>query len=233
MVEGAEFLLTHHDLLRRQIGHFLAAAACALGATWLGSRLAPLFPAAPVVAFPWYLVLVEWLWAGLPSVLAAEVVAWGAGTAYLTLPSTRQLILAVMSQRGSTDPSATSYHERGRALAWLAAGAAVYVVVVWVPVVGPTTAAVLACPVLGGGFVVAVLTLRGWPAGAVRSFVGSHWAILFGVGVGVTISLVVPLINLAALPCAAAGTACLLLREARPDVFRTNAGTVPCAWPNR
>jgi hypothetical protein len=163
VVEGAEFLLTHRHLLRRQIGHFLAAAACAVVATWLGARLAMVLPAAPAIAFPWYLVLIEWLWAELPSVLAAEVAGWGAGTVYLALPFPRQLVWVVMSQRGGTAPTSPSDRERERALIWLGAGAAGCVLVAWVPVVGPPAAAVLACPVLGGGFVVAILTLRGWP----------------------------------------------------------------------
>jgi hypothetical protein len=193
--------------------HFLAAAACALGATWLGSRLAEVFPAAPAIAFPWYLVFVEWLWSGLPSVLAAELAAWSAATVYLALPSTHRLISTVMTQRGSADSSLMTGRARRSALTWLGAGAALWGVVVWVPVGGATAAAVLACPVLGGGFVVTVLALRGWSDDAIRSFVGSHWAMLSGVGLGAAVGLVVPVINMAALPCAAAGTACLLLRE--------------------
>src|SRR5574341_1675179 len=136
VVEGAEFLLTHRHFVGRQLVHFLAAGACALGAAWLGSRLAEVFPAAPVIAFPWYLVLVGWLWSGLPSVLAAELAAWSAATVYLALPSTHQLMLTVMKLRGNTDPRVTSGRVQRGALVWLGVGAAVCGVVVWVPVVG-------------------------------------------------------------------------------------------------
>lgn len=232
MVEGAEFLLTHRRVVGRHPVHFLAAAACSLGAVWLGPQIAAVLPSTPAVAFPWYLVLLEWLWAGLPSVLAAEVSAWSAAVAYLALPSTGRLIATVMAHRGDTEPYLTASREPGGALAWLAAGAAVYAIA-WIPMVGPALAVVLACPVLGAGFVITVLSRPGWAGGAVRVFVTSHWLLVSGVGLGLIVGLVIPVFNLAALPCAVAGTVCLLRREVGAVQVRTNGGTIPYASPDR
>lgn len=233
MVEGAEFLLTHRRVVGRHPVHFLAAAACSLGAVWLGPRIVAVLPPTPAVAFPWYLVLLEWLWAGLPSVLAAEVSAWTATVAYLALPSTGHLIATVMAQRGGAEPYLTASHEPGGALAGLAAGGAVYAAIAWIPMVGPPAAVVLACPVIGAGFVVTVLSRHGWAGGTVRAFVTSHWSLVSGVGLGLIVGLVIPVFNLAALPCAVAGTVCLLRREVGAVQVRTNGGTIPYASPDR
>jgi hypothetical protein len=229
VVEGAEFLLTHRRIVGRHLVHFLAAAACSLGAVWLRPRIAAVLPPTPAVAFPWYLVLLEWLWVGLPSVLAAEISAWSATVAYLALPSTGHLIATVMAQRGGAEPFLTASHEPGGTLAWLTAGAAVYAAIAWIPMVGPASAVVLACPVIGAGFIVTILARHGWSGGAVRAFATSHWPLLSGVGLGLIVGLVIPVFNLAALPCAAAGTACLLRREVGAVQPKTNAGTTPYA----
>jgi hypothetical protein len=233
VVEGAEFLLTHRHIVGRHLVHFLAAAACAFGALWLRPWIAAVLPPVPAVTFPWYLVLLEWLWAELPSLLAAEVSAWSATAAYLALPSTGRLIAAVMAHRGEAEPCLAASHEPGGALAWLAAGAAAYAAIAWIPLVGPASAVVLACPVLGAGFVITVLERHGWSGGAVRAFATSHWPLLSGVGLGLIVGLVIPVFNLAALPCAVAGTVCLLRREVGAVRVRTTGGTIPYASPDR
>jgi hypothetical protein len=202
-------------------------------ATSLASWLAADLPAPPVVAFPWYLVLVEWLFSSLQGVLAAELAAWVAQTAYVALALPQQMVWAVLTQHGVTLPSPLGGNPRGPALAWLSAGGVACALTAWAPRVGPVAAAVLACPVLGGGLVVTTLTLRGWPGEPLFHFTRTHWAMIVGLGVGLVVSLAIPVINLVALPCAVAGTACLLLREPRPEAVRTSEGTVPCASPDK
>lgn len=233
VIEGAEFLLTHRRILVHQAPHVLAAGAFALIATWLASRLIPVLPQPHPLSLPWYFVLIEWLWSRLPSVLAADIAAWSALTAYLALAWPRQLVWAVMAQRNVTRPSAPPGHERGPALFLLSAGGAGCGLAAYVPVVGPAAAAVLAWPVLGAGLVVATLTLRGWPRADIYVFVRTRWEILGGLGLGVAVSVAIPVVNLVALPCAVAGTACLLFREPRPGVLRTSEGTIPCASPDK
>lgn len=233
MIEGAEFLLTHRHIPRRLVFHFGAAAACVLIATWPAAWLAAHLPTPPAITLPWYLVLLEWLWASLPVVLAAELAAWIALTAYVALGLPRRLVWAVMTQREVPLPSPLPGDPRGPALAWLGAGGVGWALIAGVPVFGPAAAAVLACLVLGGAFVVTTLTLRGWSWGNVLSFILTHSAMIVGLGLGLIVSLTIPVVNLVALPCAVTGTGCLLLREPRPEAIRTNEGTVPCASPDK
>jgi hypothetical protein len=233
VIEGAEFLLTHRQIARRQILHLCAAASCTLIATWLRAWPAAYVPAPPAVTLPWYLVLVEWLWSSLPAVLTSELAAWAAQTMYVALALPRQLVSAVLSQRGSILPSPREAGPRGPALAWLGAGGLGCAAIAWLPLVGPLAAAVLACPVLGGGLVVTILMLRGWSWADTISLVQRQWALIVGLGLGLVVSLTIPVVNLVALPCAAVGTTCLLLREVRPAPVRTSAGRAPCASPDK
>jgi hypothetical protein len=234
VIEGAEFLLTHRHIPRRLVLHFSAAATCTLIAIWLGTRLAAALPAPPVIALPWYLVLVEWLWSSLPIVLATQFVAWSALAAYVAVALPQGIVSAVLTQRGVMPPSTLVRDPRSPVLAWLSAGGVGCALIAWVPVVGPGTAAVLGLPVLGGGLVVTTLTLLGWSKSAIRSAMRTHLAVMVGLGLGLALSLAIPVVNLVALPCAFAGTACLLLREPRPaEQVRTNEETVPCALPEK
>lgn len=231
VIEGAEFLLTHRQLLGRYLSHLIAAAACTLAAVWLAARLEPLLPSAPVIALPWYLVLAEWLWANLPAVLSAEIAAWVALGAYVGLAWPRQFVWAIMSQRGVAPLSAEPRDGRERTLSWFVLSGAGWAALAYIPGIGLAAAAVVAGPVLGVGLVIPILALRGWHP-ATAGFLRSHGALLTGLGFGIVISLAIPVVNLVALPCAVAGTVCLLIREPLPEVLKTTAETTPYASPD-
>ncbi len=229
VIEGAEFLLTHRRRLARQIPHFLAAAACSAIATGLASRLTPGLPQPPALALPWYLVLIEWAWSRLPSVLGLEIAAGTALTGYLALAWPRELVAAVEAQRGPARPATSRRGGRASSLVVLSVGAAACGLIASVPAVGPAAAAALACPALGAGLAVATLTLHGWPPGDMRAFLSTNWEIPVGLGLGLIATMAIPVVNLTALPCALAGAACLLGREPRPGMLKTSEGTTPCA----
>lgn len=233
VVEGAEFLLTHRHISRQQLPHLGAAALCTLMGAWMGGRLTAVLPAPPTLPFPWFLILVEWIWASLPVVLGAELAAWVAQTVYVTFAPPRQLVSAVLSQRGSGSPSPQAGLSQQTALTWLGAGGLLCALIALVPVVGPVAAAVLAFPVLGGALSATTLSLLGRPRRAVLAFLRTHWGMSAGLGVGLLVALTIPVLNLVALPCAATGIACLLLKDLGLDAFRTSEGTAPCASPNK
>ncbi|HET8760038.1 MAG TPA: hypothetical protein VFN94_03170 [Nitrospiria bacterium] len=233
VIEGAEFLIAAARLSPRRIGHLLAAAACVLIATKLFSGIATRLPTVPEISFPWYLVLVEWGWSNLSSGLAAAATAWGAETLYLGWVSVRDVVDTVVSRRGGMAGRRAVVSARRAAIACLVVGGFGCVGVAYVPIVGPLAALAAACPVLGAGFAAACLAQRGWPPDEITRLVRRRVVLLGGLGGGVLVLLTIPLVNLVVLPCAAAGTVCLLLREERADSVKTSAGTTPCVSPSK
>lgn len=215
LVEGVEFLVAHHTIARRLAGHFLVAAACVLITTqWLPSRLQPLMPAVTPLVLPWYLVLAEWAWSGIPSVLAQQAAGWAAMVAYLGIAPPRGLVALVAERRGG-DLGARPVSDRMRSTIWLALGGVVCFGLSVLPTLGPLVALLAVCPVVGGALFVSV------SAGRVGSSSRHRWwsrglnATSIGLGGAVFVALSIPVVNLVALPCAATGAACLVIREER------------------
>ncbi len=233
VIEGIEFWGTHYDLIPRRIGHFIAAAVCLLLMARVVAEFEAFFPSAPALLLPWYLVIFEWAWSHLPSGLASAMTAWGSETAYLGLAPIRELVDAVVGRRGGASDRSVLVGPRRAALTWLGVGGLGCAGLSYVPVVGPPAALAVICPVLGAGFLVAILAARGLSPVEVVGFVRSRIAILWGLGAGVLVALTIPVISLVALPCAAAGAICLVLREERAASVKTSAGTVPCASPGK
>lgn len=233
MIEGIEFWGAHYPLVPRRIGHFIAAAVCTLLMTRVVAGIEAWLPSAPALLLPWYLVAAEWAWSHLPSGLAAATVAWGAETAYLALVSIRELIDTVVSRREGASDRSVVVGPRRAALTWLGVGGLGCAGLAYVPVIGPPAALAFIGPVLGAGFFVAILAARGSSLEAVVGFVRSRIAMLWGLGTGVLVALAIPVISLVALPCAAAGAICLVLREERTASVKTSAGTVPYASPDK
>jgi hypothetical protein len=233
VIEGIEFWGTHYPLVPRRIGHFIAAAGCTLLTTRVVAGIEAWLPSAPALLLPWYLVAAEWAWSHLPSGLAAATGAWGAETAYLGLVSIRELVDAVVSRRGGASDRSVIVSPRRAALAWLIVGGLGCAGLAYVPVIGPPAALTIICPVLGAGFIVAILAARGSEPREILRFVRTHIAMLSGLGGGVLVALAIPVINVVALPCAAAGVVCLVFREERTASVKTSAGTAPYALPDK
>jgi hypothetical protein len=233
VVEGAEFLVANHRVTLRGLGHALAAAACVIASTRLLSGIGAWLPPAPAISLPWYLVLVEWAWASLPSGLTVAATAWGAELAYLGLVAINGLVDAVANRRGHGPARAMVLSPRRAAWVCLSVGGLGCAGLAYVPVIGPVAALAAACPVLGAGFVVAILAVRGRNPRSIVGFTQSRVVLLGGLGGGILVSLALPVVSLVALPCAAAGTACLILREERSEPARTSEETVPYASPGK
>ncbi|MFZ5861819.1 MAG: hypothetical protein ACOYXR_03100 [Nitrospirota bacterium] len=233
VIEGVEFWGTHRTLIPRHAGHFLVAALC----VWLMARTTPAIdgylPTATALLLPWYLVAVEWAWSQLPIGVAAAVAAWGAQISYLSVVSVREIVDAVVNRRGGAADRSERIGPRIAAFAWMLVGGIGCAALAYVPVVGPPATLALACPVLGAGFVTAAAAARGAGSWEIIGVVRSRIAMVSGLGAGVLVALAVPVVNLIALPCAAAGTVCLVLREERGASLKTSAGTVPYVWPGR
>ncbi|MFZ5876883.1 MAG: hypothetical protein ACOYXU_10815 [Nitrospirota bacterium] len=233
VIEGIEFWGTHRHLIPSRIGQFLAAAACTALMARAVAELDGALPSASVLLLPWYLVAVEWAWSQLPSGLSAAVIAWGAETAYLCLVSIPRLVAAVVGRRGGDSGRSVRVSPRGTALACLLVGGLGCAGLAYVPVVGPLAALALSCPVLGAGLVMTTLASRGMDRREILGFARARSAMLSGLGAGVLVAFAIPVVNLVALPCAAAGTACLVLREERAAPVKTSAETVPYASPGK
>jgi uncharacterized protein involved in cysteine biosynthesis len=159
--------------------------------------------------------------------------AWGAETAYLSLVSMRELVETVVSRRGGDSRRSVRLSPRKAALAWLVIGGLACGGVAYLPVIGGLVALVLMCPVLGAGLAAATLAARGMTGREIFGFASARLAMLSGLGGGVLVAFTIPVVNLVALPCAAAGTVCLVLREERAATVKTSEGTVPCASPGK
>jgi hypothetical protein len=105
--------------------------------------------------------------------------------------------------------------------------------VAYLPVIGALVSLALMCPVLGAGVAAATLAARGLAGREILGFVRARFAMLSGLGGGVLVAFAIPVVNWVALPCAAAGTVCLVLREERVTMVKTSEGTVPCASPGK
>jgi hypothetical protein len=233
VIEGIEFWGTHSQLVLRQIANFLVAAACTVLIARVVAGIEGFLPSASALLLPWYLVAVEWAWSQLPSGLAAALTAWGAETAYLSLVSMRELLDTVVSRRGGASDRSVRVSPRKAALLWLMIGGLGCAGLAYVPVIGPLAALALMCPVLGAGVVTATLASRGMTRREILGFVRARLAMLSGLGGGVLVASAIPVVNLVALPCAAAGTVCLVLREERAARVKTSEGIVPCASPGK
>jgi hypothetical protein len=229
VIEGAEFLLTHRQLVGRYLTQVIAAAACTFAALELAARLEPLLAPAPVIALPWYFILAEWVLANLPAVASVEIAAWIALGAYFGLAWPRRFVWAIMALRGVA-PMAARYG-RERTLSWFVLSGAGWTALTYLPGIGLAAAVASAGPVLGVSLALPILALRGWPTSATSAFLRSHGTLLTGLGFGLAVSLAVPAVNLVALPCAIAGTVCLLIREPLP-VLKTSAETIPYVSPD-
>jgi hypothetical protein len=233
VIEGIEFWGTHYPLVPRRIGHFLTAAVCTLLMTRVVAVIEAWLPRAPALLLPWYLVAAEWAWSHLPSGLTAATAAWGAETAYLGLVSIRELVDTIVSRRGGASDRSVLVSPRRAALIWLIVWGFGCAGLAYVPVIGlPATLAII-CPVLGAGFIVATLAAQGSGPWEILRFVRSRIAMLSGLGGGVLVAFAIPVIKVVALPCAAAGAVCLVLREERTASVKTSAGTVLYASPNK
>jgi hypothetical protein len=217
----------------RRIANFLVAAACTVISARVVAEIQGFVPSASALPLPWYLVAVEWAWSQLPSGLAAALTAWGAETAYLSLVSMRELAETVMSRRGGDSGRTVRVSPRKAALLWLVVGGLGCAGLAYLPVIGPLLALALVCPVLGAGLAAATLAARGMTRREILGFIRARLALLSGLGGGVLVAFAVPVVNLVALPCAAAGTVCLVLRDERAATVKTSEGTVPCALPGK
>jgi hypothetical protein len=233
LIEGIEFWGTHAQLAVRRIADFLVATACTVIVTRVVAGIEGYLPSASALPLPWYLVAVEWAWSQVPSGLAAALTAWGVETAYLSLVSMREVVDTVVSRRGGASDRSASVSSRKASLVWLLIGGFGCIGLAYVPVIGAPLALAIMCPVLGTGVVAGVLASRGWTRPEIFGFVRSRAAMLSGLGAGVFVGSVIPVVNLVALPCAAAGTVCLVLREERAAPVRTSEGKVPCASPGK
>jgi hypothetical protein len=218
LIEGAEFLFTHRHLWRPLALHLGTAATLVLLTGWLRPPLATtIAPYLPAVVAPWYLVLAEWAWGAMPSVLASLAVSGLVTAAYSALAWPTALVARVAAIRAPGKPGTpTTLTDRMAVLVWLAAGGLVCSGVVVLHPLGAAVAVFLACPVLGIALIYPALRLRGWAPREARRFALARLAIWSGLGTGLAIGLAVPLVSLAALPCGMVGAACLALREERP-----------------
>jgi hypothetical protein len=233
VIEGIEFWGTHPELVFRRITNFLVAAACTVLIARMVAEIESVLPSASALSLPWYLVAVEWAWSELSSGLAAALTAWGAETAYLSLVSMRDLVDTVVDRRGGASDRTVRVSPRRAALLWLVVGGLACAGLAYVPVVGALGGLALICPVIGAGVAAATLAARGMTGSEIFGFVRARVLMLSGLGGGMLVALAIPVVYWVALPCAAAGTVCLVLREERAAPVKTSEGTVPCASPSK
>jgi len=221
IIEGAEFLLTHRTLWRPLAPHFGAGAALALGASLAIHPLQRIVMAhVPPLVLPWYLAPLEWAWGATPGLLASLLMLVLAEIAYLAVAWPAPVIQAVAlirhAHRSDLDPSSITAIASGRWRMLLAmAGCTIgCVALLWTSAVGSTLVATFGMVVISG----AGLLYPAWQSARRVSAFGVDFTrvpLCIGLGGGLFVLWMIPLLGVVSLPIGVVGTACLALREGR------------------
>jgi len=220
-IEGVEFLMTHRALWRPLALHFGASAVVMLVASLAVLPLRGVVtPYVQSLTLSWYLSPLEWAWGATPWLLASLLTLLLAEIAYLAAAWPAPVVAAVFAiRRGhghDHPPMSTIAGGRGRLIFALAVCSASCLVLVWTASVAWIFVAILGMIVTSG----AGLLYPGWqPAigvvpGSFRSYL-VRGPLLFGLGTGLFVLWMIPIVGLLSLPVGVVGATCLTLREER------------------